>query len=42
MMYGSECQAINKKEEIKTKVAVVRMLRGMCGVTQLFGKTREN
>lgn len=35
MMYGSECQAINKKEEIKMKVAVTRMLRWMCVVTRL-------
>lgn len=34
MMYGAECWAINKKKEIKIKVAVMRMPRWLCGVSR--------
>lgn len=35
MIYGSERWANNKKEELKLKVAEIRMLKWMCGVIKL-------
>lgn len=35
MMYGSECWTSNNKEEVKMKVAKMRILRRTCGVTGL-------
>lgn len=34
-MYGSECWVINKKGEIQIKIADMRTLRWMCGVTRM-------
>lgn len=35
-MYGSDCSALNKKEEMKMEVAEMRMLWWMeCGVNKL-------
>lgn len=35
MVYGSEYWALNKKEEIKLKIAGISMLRKMCDMARL-------
>lgn len=40
MIYGSECWDINEKNELKVKVADMRTLKYICGVTRL-DKTRN-
>lgn len=40
MMYGSMCLVINKKKELKMKVAVIRILKWTRGVTN-FDRIRN-
>ena len=41
LMYGSECWPITKAQEQKMKVAEMRMLRWICGLTLLNRITNE-